>query len=91
MWTFYDESHNTQGLVDCLRQIPPVELQAMRLLRELPRSLAGGWFPAVPPHDVATATHELIEYTQSCAALIEKLKFLAPIILPTLEIPEWPL
>ena len=84
-------SLDAQGLMDCLSQIPPVELQAMRLLRKLPRSSAGGWFPAVSPYDVATATCELIEYTQSCASLVEKLKFLTPIILPTLEIPEWPL
>ena len=84
-------SLDAQGLVDCLSQIPPVELQAMRLLRELPRSSAGDWFPEVPPNDVATATCELIEYTQACAALIEKLKYLAPVILATLDIPEWPL
>ena len=84
-------SLDAQGLVDCLSQIPPVELQAMRLLRELPRSSADGWFPAVPPNDVATATCELIEYIQLCAALVEKLKYLVPVTLPMLEIPEWPL
>lgn len=78
------------GLVNCLSQIPPAPLQAMTLLQELQHT-AGGWFPAVPAAVVVDATRELIDYTQSCAALLDKLKFLTPITLLTLEIPEWPL
>jgi hypothetical protein len=84
-------SLTVQGLVDCLSHLPPVELAALRLVRELPLTSAGVWFPAVPPDGVAEATRELIDYTKSCAALVDKLKYLAPITLPTLEIPEWPL
>lgn len=84
-------SLDVQGLVDCLSQIPPVELEAVRLLRALPPHSAGGWFPVVPPDCVADAARELIAYTKACAALTEKLKYLSPVILPTLEIPEWPL
>lgn len=84
-------SLDVHGLVDCLSHVPPVELQAVRLLQDLPPTSAGGWFPTVPPECVVEATQELIIYTKSCAALADKLKYLAPIVLPTLEIPEWPL
>ena len=84
-------SLDVQGLVDCLSQIPPAELEAMRLLQAMPLHSAGGWFPVVPPECVADAARELIAYTKACAALTEKLKYLSPVILPTLEIPEWPL
>lgn len=84
-------SLDAQGLVNCLSQIPPVELQAVRLLHDARLTVSGGWFPTVPPDCIAQATQELITYTQACAALLDKLKYLAPIIIPTLEIPEWPL
>ncbi len=75
----------------CLNHVPPVELLAVRLLNERRLTSAGGWFPAVPPECVADATQELIAYTKSCAALLDKLTSLSPVVLPTLEIPEWPL
>jgi len=84
-------SLDARGLVDCLSQIPPIELQAVELLCSLPRNPTGGWFPIVPPECVAQATQQLIAYTRSCAALLDKLKYLPPTTLPTLEIPEWPL
>jgi len=77
--------------VDCLSHVPPVELLAVRLLNERRLASAGGWFPAVPPECVTDATQELIAYTKSCAALLDKLIYLSPVVLPTLEIPEWPL
>ncbi len=80
------------GFVDCLRQIPPINLQAMSLLNEARQNaLMGGDALAVPPDRVATATVELIEYTTACAALLEKLKHLTPVILTTLECPAWQL
>jgi len=78
-------------LVDCLSQIPPVELQAVRLLNDLRLTATGGWFPTVPPETVVSATREIIDYTKSCAALLEKLTSLAPVTLSTVEILEWPL
>ena len=84
-------SLDAQGLVDCLSQIPPVELEAVRLIRTLPLTSTGGWFPAVTPDCVAEAACELIAYTKACAALTDKLQYLSPVILPTLDIPEWPL
>ncbi len=85
-------SLDVQGLVNCLSQVPPVELQAVTLLRELRcTSATGGWFPAVQPDCVVEATRQLIDYIKSCATLLDKLKYLAPITLPMLEIPEWPL
>jgi len=79
-------------LVDCLSQIPPVELQAVRLLNDLRlTATGGGWFPTVPPETVVSATREIIDYTKSCAALLEKLTSLTPITLSTVEILEWPL
>jgi hypothetical protein len=76
--------------MDCLSQVPPVELAAMRLIRTLPLNAAGGWFPTVPPDSVAEAARELIAYTKACAALTDQLKYLSPVPLTTLEIPEWP-
>ncbi len=80
------------GFVDCLRQIPPVNLQAVSLLYEARQNvLTGGGSLAVPSDRVATATTELINYTMTCAALLNKLKYLTPIILTELECPAWPL
>jgi hypothetical protein len=78
-------------LVDCLSQIPPVELQAVKLLNDLRLTTLGGWFPTVPPESVVNTTREIIDYTKLCAALLEKLTSLAPVILSTVEILEWPL
>ena len=77
-------------LVDCLSQIPPVELQAVKLLNDLRLTTLGGWFPTVPSDAVVSATREIIDYTKSCAALNEKLTSLAPVTLSTVEILEWP-
>ncbi len=82
-------SLSMDGLVDCLSQVPPIELEAVRLLHALPAM--GGWFPTVPPDCLVAATQELITYTKDCAALLDKLTYLPPIILSTVEIPEWPL
>lgn len=83
---------NVNGYVDCLRQIPPINLQAVSLLNEArQKALMGGEVLAVPPEHVATATVELIEYTTACAALLVKLKHLTPVILTTLECPTWQL
>ena len=84
-------SLNVLELVDCLSQIPPVELQAVKLLNDLRLNATGGWFPTVPPDAVVSATREIIDYTKSCAALLEKLTSLAPVTLSTVEILEWPL
>ena len=78
-------------LVDCLSQIPPVELQAVTLLNDLRFTMTGGWFPTVLPEVAVSATREIIDYTKSCAALLEKLTSLAPVTLSTVEILEWPL
>ena len=78
-------------LLDCLSQISPVELQAVRLLNDLRLTAMGGWFPTVPPETVVNATREIIDYTKLCAALLEKLASLAPVTLSTVEILEWPL
>ena len=80
-------------LMDCLHQIPPLELKAMTLLREVRLTAnTGSLFPTVPVECVVAATQELVQYTTACAALQRKLaEQLAPVILPTLEIPEWPL
>ena len=83
---------DAQGLVDCLRQVAPVELQAVMLLREVRYSAAtDGVLPAVPPEVVAAATTELITYTKACAALIRNLAYLSPVVLSGLECPAWPL
>ena len=83
---------DVQRFIDCLSQIPPVELQAVTLLREARQMAAmGGTFPAVLPDTLAAATTELIAYTKACAALIGKLAYLSPVILPELECPAWPL
>jgi hypothetical protein len=78
-------------LMDCLSQIPPVELQAVKLLNDLRLTATSGWFPTVPPETVVSATREIIDYTKSCAVLLEKLTSLAPVTLSTVEILEWPL
>ncbi len=78
-------------LVDCLSQILPVELQAVRLLNDLRLTAMSGWFPTVPSEMVVSATREIIDYTKSCAALLDKLTSLAPVTLSTVEILEWPL
>ena len=83
---------DVQRFVDCLNQIPPVELQAVTLLREARQVAAmGGALPAVPPDTLAAATTELIAYTKACAALIGKLAYLSPVILSGVECPAWPL
>ena len=83
---------DVKGLVDCLSQLSPVELQAVTLLREVRQmAAAGGALPAVPPDTLAAAASELIGYTKACAALIGKLAYLSPVILPELECPAWPL
>jgi len=82
---------NAAELEDCLRQIPPVELLAVTLLREQRQYATGGWCPTVPPECVAEATQELIAYTQACAALVDRLHHLSPVTLSTLESPSWPL
>ncbi len=81
-------SLDVQDLVDCLSQIPPVELEALRLMRALPVSPTGGWFPAVSPDGIADAARERIAYTKACAALADTPNALSPVILPTLDIPE---
>lgn len=79
-------------LADCLSQLPPVELQAVTLLRDA-RQMAetGDVLPTVPPDQIAAATTELIAYTKACAALLRNLAYLTPVILPNLECPSWPL
>jgi len=77
-------------LVDGLSQLPPVTLEALRLLDEQ-RLMFGGWYPTVSLEVAVSATQELIAYLKDCAALADRLKALTPIILPTLEIPSWPL
>lgn len=84
-------SLDADGLVDCLSHVPPVELLAVRLLNERRLTAASGWFPAAPPECVGKTTQELIAYTRACAALLDKLTALSPVVLPTLEISEWPL
>jgi len=84
-------SLDVQDLVDCLRQIPPVELEALRLIRALPVSSTDGWFPAASPDGIAEAARELIAYTKACAVLADTLNALSPVILPALDILEWPL
>ncbi|MHB8629802.1 MAG: hypothetical protein ACYDBJ_25835 [Aggregatilineales bacterium] len=85
-------SLDVQGLVDCLSHIPPVKLQAVTLLREARQIAAtGGALPAVSPDSIAAAATEVIAYTKACAALISKLAYLSPVILPGLECPAWPL
>lgn len=80
------------GFVDCLYQIPPVNLQAVALLDEARQNiLVGGGSLAVPSDRVATATTELIDYTTTCGMLLGKLKHLTPVILTKLECPAWPL
>ncbi|MHB8624565.1 MAG: hypothetical protein ACYDBJ_20790 [Aggregatilineales bacterium] len=81
-----------QGLVGCLGRIPPVELQAIALLREARQNAeTGGGLSVVLPDTIAAATSEIISYTKTCAALISKLAYLPPVILPGLECPTWPL
>jgi hypothetical protein len=63
----------------------------VELLRSLPPNPTGGWFPIVPPESVTAATQQLIVYTQACAALLDKLKYLPPVTLATVEITTWPL
>ncbi len=79
------------ALADCLSQVPPIELKALSLFRELYQSAGGGAHPAVPSDRVVEATRELIAYTQSCAEAIDRLQHLPPVTLTSVEILEWPL
>ncbi len=76
------------ALVDCLSQVPPVELKGLDLLRQV-RPLTGDWFPQVPAALVAEATVQLIDYTQTCAASIHKLQALPAVTLRALPIMEF--
>ncbi len=77
-------------LVDCLSQVPPVELKGLDLLRQI-RPLNGDWFPQVPAALVVEATVQLIDYTQTCAAAIHKLQALPPVTLRALPMMEFSL
>ena len=76
------------SLVDCLGQVPPVELKGLELLRQL-RPLTVDWFPQVPAAALSEATAQIIEYTQVCAATVGKLQVLPPITLTTLPALEF--
>lgn len=71
-----------QQLTESLEAIPPLELEAVRLLSEL-RPPAGEWFPTnFTPEaktQVIAATVELVAYTQRCAEMGRRLAHLPAI------------
>ena len=81
---------DAHGLVNCLENVPPVELRAVLLLQTLHDS-ADGTLPTVSQDTLASATVELIAYTKACAALLNKLAYLTPIALTNVACAAWPL
>ncbi|MEP7287899.1 MAG: hypothetical protein ABI947_19280 [Chloroflexota bacterium] len=75
-------------LADCLREIIPVELQGVELLKQF-RHNTGAWFPQVPAAIIIEATTQMIAYTKDCAAAVWKLQVLPPTTLATLPCREF--
>lgn len=81
----------TEYLVECLRQIPPVELKGLELLRRL-RLQTGEWFPTgASSGEVIEATTQLIAYTQACSTAANRLERLTPVLLTDISVVEFPL
>ena len=79
-------------LIGSLESIPPLELQAIDLLKTL-RPQTGEWFPTNLPPDVkpqvVEATIELVDYTRRCANMVRLLSHLQPIPMTDILVDEF--
>lgn len=81
-------------LIETLETLPPLELNAVRLLHTL-RPQTGEWFPStLTPENkqqVVTATVELVEYTRTCAEMARRLSHLQAVPLRDVALAEFSL
>jgi hypothetical protein len=75
-------------LVECLSNVPPVELKGLELLRQL-RPFPGMTPPQLPLEALIEATTELVDYTKHCAQIAARLRALSPILLNTVPCAEF--